>query len=54
MVEHYSCPRCHTVNSAYDIACRKCGTQPSNAYVEQHETEIVSVMEKMAPPKKEA
>jgi hypothetical protein len=50
MVEHYSCPRCHTVNSAYDIACRKCGTEPGNEYVEQHETEIVKVLGKMGPP----
>lgn len=26
MIEHYSCPECGTLNSAYDMACRKCGT----------------------------
>jgi len=50
MVEHYSCPQCHAVNSAYDLACRKCGAEPGSAYVKQHKAEIVEVMRKMAPP----
>ena len=33
MVEHYSCPECNTINSAYDLACRKCGNIPSCSYV---------------------
>lgn len=33
MIEHYSCTECHTLNSAYDIACRKCGRTPSCNYV---------------------
>jgi len=40
MIDHYSCPACHTLNSAYDLACRKCGTTPSCAYVSQHQDEI--------------
>lgn len=32
----YLCPRCGTVNSAYDAACRKCGEEPSCAYVARH------------------
>ena len=36
MIEHFSCPHCHTVNSAYDIACRTCGTEPGCRYVELH------------------
>lgn len=33
---HYTCPRCGTVNSAYDLECRKCGEEPSCAYVAEH------------------
>jgi hypothetical protein len=40
MIEHYSCPTCLTVNSAYDIACRKCGTSPSCNYVKLHKDKI--------------
>ena len=40
MVAHYSCPACHTMNSAYDPACRKCGETPSCAYVRLHKEEI--------------
>jgi predicted RNA-binding Zn-ribbon protein involved in translation (DUF1610 family) len=42
MIEHYSCPQCHTINSAYDLTCRKCGTDPSCAYVGLHKEEITS------------
>jgi hypothetical protein len=41
MIEHYSCPECHTLNSAYDPACRKCGHTPSCAYVSLHQEEIM-------------
>ena len=34
--KHYSCPKCRTLNSAYDFTCRKCGASPSCAYVELH------------------
>ena len=40
MVEHYSCPECHTINSAYDIACRNCGITPSCKYVTLHKEQI--------------
>ena len=40
MMEHYSCPDCHTINSAYDIACRNCGQEPSCKYVELHKDTI--------------
>jgi len=36
MLEHYSCPNCQTINSAYDLACRVCGRVPSCRYVELH------------------
>jgi len=41
MIEHYSCPACRTLNSAYDIACRKCGSTPGCAYVRLHKDEIM-------------
>lgn len=36
MIGHYSCPECHTLNSAYDLKCRKCGKEPSCGYANQH------------------
>jgi hypothetical protein len=41
MIEHYSCPRCRTINSAYDLKCRKCDNDPSCAYVKLHKDEIL-------------
>ncbi|HKZ56796.1 MAG TPA: DUF3795 domain-containing protein [Thermodesulfovibrionales bacterium] len=46
MIEHYSCPTCRTLNSAYDMACRKCGTTPSCAYVSLHKDEIIQYLDK--------
>jgi hypothetical protein len=46
MIEHYSCPKCGTLNSAYDMACRKCGSTPSCAYVSLHKDEILRHMAK--------
>lgn len=40
MIQHYSCPQCRTINSAYDIKCRKCGREPSCEYVRIHGNEI--------------
>lgn len=40
MIEHYSCRRCQTINSAYDLKCRKCGHEPSCEYVGLHNDEI--------------
>jgi hypothetical protein len=40
MVKHYSCTNCHTINSAYDITCRNCGTKPSCQYVKLHKKDI--------------
>jgi hypothetical protein len=36
MLEHYRCPSCGTLNSAYDLACRNCGVSPSCRYVRLH------------------
>ncbi|MGD0885357.1 MAG: DUF3795 domain-containing protein [Thermodesulfovibrionales bacterium] len=40
MIEHYSCPVCETFNSANDLKCRKCGAEPSCAYVAKHRQAI--------------
>jgi predicted RNA-binding Zn-ribbon protein involved in translation (DUF1610 family) len=40
MGEHYACPACGTLNSAYDPACRACGATPSCGYVAAHQAEI--------------
>ena len=40
MLEHYSCPQCGTINSAYNLQCRKCGEDPSCKYVELHKIKI--------------
>jgi hypothetical protein len=47
MIEHYSCPECHTLNSAYDMVCRKCGTTPSCSYVNFHKDVIIQNMSKL-------
>jgi len=41
MLEYYACPACGTINSAYDLPCRKCGAEPSCAYVAEHKEEII-------------
>ena len=46
MVEHYACPQCRTINSAYDLTCRACGAEPSCAYVDRHKSEILSYLKK--------
>ena len=34
--QKYTCSRCGTVNSAYDLSCRECGHAPSCDFVERH------------------
>ena len=46
MIEHYACPDCGTLNSAYDIKCRKCGNEPSCTYVAQHREDILDYLQK--------
>jgi hypothetical protein len=31
--DRYACPSCQTLNSAYDLKCRKCGHEPANDFV---------------------
>jgi hypothetical protein len=49
MIKHYSCPVCHTINSAYDMICRKCGTNPSCGYVKLNKDEIKKNPGKLGP-----
>jgi hypothetical protein len=46
MEGHYSCPKCQTINSAYDRVCRDCGSEPSCRYVEQHKQAIEDYLSK--------
>ena len=47
MLKHYACPKCGTINSAYDMACRKCGVSPSCSYVGLNQNEIIKRMSGM-------
>lgn len=38
--DQFTCRNCNTVNSAYDLACRKCGVTPSCPYVLRHREAI--------------
>jgi hypothetical protein len=46
MLAHFSCPGCHTINSAYDQNCRVCGAEPSCRYVQVHKQEIEKFLPK--------
>lgn len=41
MAEYYACPQCGTLNAAYLLACRTCGTRPSCGYVAAHQAAIL-------------
>jgi hypothetical protein len=47
MAARYSCPECGAINSAYDIACRKCGAEPGSEYVKMHKEEIMKHYKRM-------
>lgn len=42
--DNYTCSKCHSINSAYDIKCRKCGGEPSCRYVAKHKDAIEQVL----------
>ncbi|PKN51856.1 MAG: hypothetical protein CVU55_10445 [Deltaproteobacteria bacterium HGW-Deltaproteobacteria-13] len=52
--ENYACPRCGTVNSTYDLKCRKCGEKPSCTYVAKHKKEIEQFFKEQVMPKTES
>jgi hypothetical protein len=43
---NYACSRCQTINSTYDLKCRKCGEEPSCNYVARHKQEIEKYLKK--------
>ncbi len=45
--ENHACPKCRTVNSAYDLKCRKCGHEPSCRYVTKHKPAIEMALKNM-------
>jgi hypothetical protein len=45
--ENYVCQRCQTLNSTYDLKCRKCGEDPSCSYVAKHRQEIEQYLKNM-------
>jgi hypothetical protein len=48
MLEHYACPQCGTINSSYDMACRKCGVTPSCKYVELNQEGVMRRLSEMS------
>jgi hypothetical protein len=46
----HSCPDCGTLNSAYDLICRKCGRDPSSPYVEEHRAIIIERLQPRSNP----
>ena len=46
--KRYSCPECSTINSAYDLACRKCGNEPGSSFAERHREWIKKVLAGMS------
>ncbi len=38
----YTCPGCGVINSAYDIRCRSCGSDPGSRFAERHREKIIS------------
>lgn len=39
MKADYSCANCGTINSAYDLKCRKCGNEPSSDFNQRNKRE---------------
>jgi hypothetical protein len=47
--ENYTCTRCGSINSAYDLKCRKCGEEPGSPYVSKHKPAIEQQMKNLFP-----
>ena len=45
--QRYTCPKCGTLNSAYDLKCRECGHEPASAYVATHRDAIVEALSRL-------
>jgi len=46
--ERYSCPQCATINSAYDLACRRCGQKPASEFIARHGEVIAAHLMKIS------
>jgi len=44
---NYTCPKCQSINSAYDLKCRTCGEEPSCSYAAKHKHAIEQVLKNM-------
>jgi hypothetical protein len=44
----YSCRACTTINSAYDLRCRKCGGYPASDFAAEHSDVVRKHLEKSA------
>ncbi|UCF31734.1 MAG: DUF3795 domain-containing protein [bacterium] len=51
--KRYTCPQCLAINSAYDLACRKCGHRPGSPFAEKHREQIAAVLERSVRSSKE-
>ncbi len=49
MEQLHTCPECGTMNSAYDVSCRKCKHEPASEFVRRHKD---SVLERLKAIKK--
>ncbi len=47
MLDHYACAGCRTINSAYDLACRRCGATPGCEYVRLHKEKVSDLAQAM-------
>jgi len=45
--ENYSCHKCRTINSAYDIKCRNCGEETGSDYAARNKEAIGKHLKKM-------
>lgn len=43
-IEHFKCSECNSINSAYNISCRKCGNTPGCNYVLLHKDQIIKFL----------
>jgi uncharacterized OsmC-like protein len=38
----YACPQCNVINSAYDLRCRNCGSEPGSRFAEKYRDKITA------------
>lgn len=43
---NYSCAQCGTINSPYDLKCRKCGHRPAHRFIKNHKGIIKKYLKK--------